>query len=82
VLAGGAFADQFVFHSTHGTTSTVLDLEAWDYLKLVGFGYATAAEARGHMQQSANNVVFADQGTEITFERLQLTDITDDMIFV
>jgi hypothetical protein len=26
--------------------------------------------------------VFADQGTEITFERLQLTDITDDMIFV
>jgi Ca2+-binding RTX toxin-like protein len=82
VLAGGSLADHFVFAQADAASNTVLDLEAWDYLSFDGFGYRTAAEARAHMVQSASSVVFADQGTEITFERLQLTDITDDMIFV
>jgi len=82
VLAGGALADQFVFTQTDGATNTVLDLEAWDYLSFDGFGYGSAAEAQAHMTQSGGSVVFADQGTEITFERFQLSNVKDDMILV
>jgi hypothetical protein len=82
VLAGGSLADHFVFSQADGATNTVLDLEAWDYLTFDGFGYSSAAEARGHMAQSASSIVFADQGTEVTFERFQLSSVTDDMILV
>lgn len=82
VLAGGSLADQFVFNQADGGTNTVLDLEAWDYLWFDGFGYSTEADARGHMTQSGGSVVFADQGTEITFERFQMSNVTDDMILV
>jgi Ca2+-binding RTX toxin-like protein len=82
VLAGGAMSDQFVFSQADSATNTVIDLEAWDYLSFDGFGYSSVAEARGHMVQSSGSVVFSDQGTEVTFERFQLSNITDDMILV
>ncbi|MBU2994337.1 DUF4214 domain-containing protein [Octadecabacter sp. 1_MG-2023] len=82
VLAGGSLADHFVFNQADGATNKVVDLEAWDYLSFDGFGYSSAADARGHMVQSAGSVVFADQGTEVTFERFMLSSVTDDMILV
>jgi Ca2+-binding RTX toxin-like protein len=82
VLAGGTLADRFVFNQGDTATNTVVDLEAWDYLSLEGFGYSTDADARANMQQSGSSVVFTDQGTTITFERLQLGDLMDDMILV
>jgi len=81
-LAGGSLADQFMFHQSDAATNTVLDLEAWDYLSFEGFGYTAESEALDHMSQAGNSVVFSDQGTQITFERFQLSDIADDMIIV
>lgn len=82
VLAGGSLSDQFVFSQAEGATNTVVDLEAWDYMSFDGFGYSSEAEARGQMVQSGGSIVFSDQGTEVTFERFQLSDVTDDMIII
>ena len=82
VLAGGAMADKFIFRQTIASTNTVLDLEAWDYLSFEGFGYTSAADAKSHMTQVAGGVAFSDQGTDVTFQRFQLSDISDDMFLL
>ncbi|MBU2993362.1 DUF4214 domain-containing protein [Octadecabacter sp. 1_MG-2023] len=82
VLAGGALADTFVFDQDDAGTNTVLDLETWDYLSFEGFGYSTATDLRAHLNQMGNDVVFSHQGTEVTLEKTQLTEITDDMLLV
>ncbi|MBN9889850.1 DUF4214 domain-containing protein [Salipiger abyssi] len=81
-LAGGLFADVFEFAQDEGGSHRVLDLEAWDYLMLDGFGYDSAADARAHMTRSGTDVVFADQGVEITFADTRLNEIADDMLLV
>ena len=81
-LSGGSLADQFVFQQTDASTNTVLDLETWDFLSFDGFGYSAESEALENMSQSGSSVVFSDQGTQVTFERFRLQDITDDMIIV
>jgi Ca2+-binding RTX toxin-like protein len=82
VLAGGQFADVFVFNRSDASTNTVADLEAWDGMKLVGFGYADEAAALAEMSQRGGSVVFDDQGVLVTFLNTQLGQITDDMILV
>ncbi|MCF2906654.1 DUF4214 domain-containing protein [Octadecabacter sp. CECT 8868] len=82
VLAGGAMADTFVFDQVDAGTNTVLDLEVWDYLSFEGFGYSNVADVRVHLSQSGTDVVFSDQGTEVTFEKTQLSDLTDDMFLM
>jgi hypothetical protein len=81
-LSGGSLADQFVFQQTDASTNTVLDLETWDFLSFDGFGYSAESEALENMSQSGSSVIFSDQGTQVTFERFRLQDITDDMIIV
>ncbi|MBN9889848.1 DUF4214 domain-containing protein [Salipiger abyssi] len=81
-LAGGLFADVFEFAQDEGGSHRVLDLEAWDYLMLDGFGYDSAADARAHMTRSGTDVVFADQGVEITFADTRLNEIANDMLLV
>ena len=82
VLSGGRFADTFVFDATEDGTHRVLDLEVWDKLRFDAFGYAQAGEARSHMAQSGVDVVFADQGVNVILANFQLSQITDDMIFL
>lgn len=82
VLAGGRLVDQFVFRQLEVSTDVVLDLEAWDFVSLQGFGYGSVADARSHFTQGTTGAVFADQGTSVTFEGVQLAVITDDMVLV
>ncbi|MCJ7871457.1 DUF4214 domain-containing protein [Phaeobacter sp. J2-8] len=82
LMAGGQFADVFVFDASHDGANTVVDLEPWDYIDLNGFGYANAAAARSEMTQTGADLVFDDQGVTITFRNTMLGDVTDDMIWV
>jgi hypothetical protein len=82
VLAGGQFADVFIFDAEQTSANTVVDLEAWDFIDLSTFEYSTVAMARDEMAQTGGNLVFNDQGVEITFLNTSLSNITDDMILV
>ncbi|WP_162497369.1 DUF4214 domain-containing protein [Roseovarius dicentrarchi] len=82
VVAGGQFADAFVFSASDDGATVVRDLEAWDFIELRNFGYTGAGQARAEMSQVGNSVVFDDQGVQITFENTLLGQITDDMILV
>jgi Ca2+-binding RTX toxin-like protein len=78
-LVGGIGADLFVFDQSDSGTNTVLDLEAWDYLEFRGFAYDVPVNALDFMQQTDANVVFADQGVNITFTDVDLSTLTEDM---
>ncbi|WP_113911300.1 DUF4214 domain-containing protein [Roseovarius dicentrarchi] len=82
VVAGGQFADIFIFNALDDGATVVRDLEAWDFIELQNFGYSDAGQARAEMSQAGNSVVFDDQGVQITFENTLLAQITDDMILV
>jgi Ca2+-binding RTX toxin-like protein len=82
ILAGGILADRFVFAPSAPGSDRVLDLELWDTLVFQGFGYADDAAARAHMTQAGADVVFADQGVEVTLLNTQLGQISDAMIEV
>ncbi|MCR9127165.1 MAG: hypothetical protein NXH82_13705, partial [Rhodobacteraceae bacterium] len=79
VLTGGLMGDTFVFDAAAAGQHRVMDLEPWDSLDFRGFGYATPGEARAHLAEAGTAVVFADQGTAITFEGTTLASFTDDM---
>ncbi|MEC3862688.1 DUF4214 domain-containing protein [Mesobacterium sp. TK19101] len=81
-LAGGRLSDWFIFDTAEGGNHVVLDLEAWDELHFEGFGYADDAAARSHMTQAGADVVFDDQGVNVTLLNIQLGMISDDMIQV
>jgi hypothetical protein len=72
----------FVFKAGETNSTTVRDLEAWDYIELDGFGYNTSAEARAQMTQVGSDLMFASQGVEIAFLNTSLSEVTDDMILV
>jgi Ca2+-binding RTX toxin-like protein len=82
VFFGGIGADLFVFQQSDGGNHQVAGLEAWDWSDFSGFGYGTAAEAMSHLTQSGADVIFQDQGVQVTFTNIALADITDDMILV
>jgi Ca2+-binding RTX toxin-like protein/cytochrome c5 len=81
-VAGGQFADVFVFNAADQGSTTVVDFEAWDSIQLNGFGYSTKAEVRQEMNNVGNNLVFDDQGIEIIFHNANRAEFTDDMILV
>ncbi|MBN9889840.1 DUF4214 domain-containing protein [Salipiger abyssi] len=82
LMAGGLYADEFRFAQGDGGRHTVLDLEPWDYIALEGFGYADGDAAIQKMTREGSDVVFADQGVEITFTDTRLAAIAPDMILV
>ncbi|MEO1554804.1 MAG: DUF4214 domain-containing protein [Pseudomonadota bacterium] len=82
LVAGGMFADTFVFEAGEAGTTIVMDLEAWDWIDLNGFGYTDAAQAKAQMTQDGVNLVFNDQEVEIVFYNTTLDDITNDMILI
>lgn len=79
ILAGGLWADTFVFAQKDGGAQRVLDLEPWDLIELQGFGYGSAAEALGHVSQQGADAVFADQGVMITFHHTDHLTLSEDM---
>jgi hypothetical protein len=81
-VAGGMWADQFVFAPNETGLSRVRDLEAWDRIDLSGFGYQSVADARAQFEATAEGLRFADQGSEAVFEGFGLGALTDDMIVI
>lgn len=81
-LWGGEMADVFVFSAADVGTSHINDFEAWDFLRLEGFGYANAGAAIANLSQSGANVVFEDQGTTITIADAQLAMFAEDTVLV
>lgn len=82
IMIGGAGADTFVFDRADGGDHRVLDLEAWDFVELTNFGYASDAQAIAQFETVGDDVVFDDQGLRITFEDTALSLITDDLIVI
>ena len=80
VLAGGLFADHFVFSAQTGGTHTLRDLEAWDTLVFNGFGYANATAIRSHLTDTAQGLMFSDQGVQVFIEDWSLTHLSDRML--
>ncbi|MCF2903367.1 DUF4214 domain-containing protein [Octadecabacter sp. CECT 8868] len=82
VLAGGSLSDSFVF-SESVAESSVLDLEAWDFIDLTDFDLASVAEAQGLFSQQGDDVVFDDNANAmVTFVGTDISLITDDMILI
>lgn len=79
ILFGGIGADTFVFDTLSGGTHQVADLERWDRVEMTGFGYDSFTDVRAFLTQSGSDVVFADQGTRITFEDITLGQMQADM---
>lgn len=82
VLFGGILSDTFQFDTAAPGSDQLVGIEAWDVLEFTGFGYGTAADAIANMAQVGNDVVFDDQGVEITHLNTTLAEITEDMILV
>ncbi len=82
LLFGGLGADTFVFDQTAGGSQRIADLERWDHIALHGFGYASGAEAMVHLHQSGADLVFADQGSSITFSNTTLAEVFADMFLI
>lgn len=49
-----------------------------DLIELVGFGYASPAEAFAHVREGAEHAEFVDQGTVIVFFDLQRSNLSTD----
>ena len=75
---GGMLADVFRFHRADAGTHRVHDLEPWDYLDFIGFGYASADDVRAQMTQQGADVVFEDQGTTVVLLNTQLAALEAD----
>ena len=82
ILQSGLGADCFVYQADAGGQHTLVDLEPWDELMFRGFGYETAGQALSRMQQQGADVVFQDQGVDITMHNVNLSEIGLDMLLI
>jgi|GEM_PF-360254 len=76
LLVGGLHADVFVFDARDGGTTTVADLEPWDTLRLEGFGFDSAAEARAAFERVGEDLVLAEGDAELTLIDTDLDMLT------
>ncbi|MBU2994089.1 DUF4214 domain-containing protein [Octadecabacter sp. B2R22] len=82
LLAGGSLSDSFIFSETVAET-TVLDLEAWDFIDLTDFDLANVSDAQALFSQQGDDVVFDDDANAtVTFVDTDISLITDDMILI
>lgn len=82
IILSGHTADTFVFNANEDGKDTVLQFDPWDTLRFEGFGYSTASDALAQMQASGSDVMFSDQGVDITFSGVDLAVIAQaDFIF-
>ena len=81
-LYGGAGADKFVFEAADNGTTTVHDFEAWDWLELDGFGFASTAQALAAFTQQGDDVVFTHSGVHIVLADTDLSLLTQDSVLI
>lgn len=82
VLAGGLYADQFVFTADGEASSiTVTDLEPWDVLSFDGFGM-DAGQIFAALEQDGDDVVLRAAGEAVIFADTALDEITQGMISI
>ena len=67
------------FNADEDGADIVYGLQDWDILHFADFGYADAAAALSNFTQSGNDVLFSDQGVDITFSDTLLANIDADM---
>ncbi|WP_299023482.1 DUF4214 domain-containing protein [uncultured Sulfitobacter sp.] len=83
-LVGGILADTFVFDAADQGTHRILDLEEWDTLEFVGFGFTSTDDIFSHFVQStsSNGLIegFSYLGTTIEFDDRALFDSGSDML--
>ena len=75
LLCGGMGADAYIFRAGAGGIDQIYSYDAWDSLSLLGFGYANAGAALSHMTQSGSDVVFSDQGEQLTIHGATLNQV-------
>ena len=75
-------ADTFQFDAADKGSDRVLQLDAWDSLEFTGFGYGSAAAVASHLTETANDVIFADQGVRVIFMNTDLATMEDVSIMV
>jgi Ca2+-binding RTX toxin-like protein len=75
LLSGGLGADTFAFSSSEVGSDIVHRFEAWDTVRLIGFGYATKAVALAKVTQQGADAVFSDKGESITFVNTTLSTL-------
>lgn len=81
-LYGGAGADKFVFDVADTGTTTVHDFEAWDWLELDGFGFASAAQALDAFTQQGDDVVFDHSGVHIVLADTDLSMLSQGSLLI
>ncbi|MEC3860463.1 DUF4214 domain-containing protein [Mesobacterium sp. TK19101] len=82
ILAGEISSDQFVWHAADLGRDVVMSLDLWDTLSFLDFGYGSAADARAHMIQTGQDVLFADQGVVVAFADMSLATLDQVSILV
>lgn len=84
-VSGGLFQDHFVFNAGTTGTTTILDFEDWDVLRLDGFGYTGAsddfARFQSHVDVRANKLVYEEQGVTVIFDGLGTLN-EDQVLFI
>jgi Ca2+-binding RTX toxin-like protein len=74
-VSGGHGADSFVFNRAALGADHIFEFEAWDSVRLEGFGYGNTADVFSHLSVSGANVIFTDQGQTITFHTATLAEV-------
>ncbi len=67
VLQGGVLADRFVFRAGPPAHHIVTDPEPWDVFAFEGFGYENLSDLMGHVTPQAGDLLFSDQGVQVTW---------------
>lgn len=67
ILMGGLLSDTFIFRQSAGGDHVVVDLEPWDRLEFLGFGYDHLADLTEHLGLDGRDTVFTDQDVSIRF---------------
>jgi hypothetical protein len=83
VMAGGLYADAFVFDTEDRGQVRILDLEPWDALSFRGFSqFATPSDVLARLEQRGSDTVFEADGLRIVLQDIDRADITAEMILV
>ncbi|UWR22119.1 DUF4214 domain-containing protein [Sulfitobacter sp. S190] len=82
VMAGGFGSDIFVFRQADAGRDDVVDLEAWDYVDLSDFGFATLAAAQAAFTQDGADVVFTSGEVEAVFRGAVLSDFDGGLLLL
>ncbi|MCR8550914.1 DUF4214 domain-containing protein [Salipiger sp. P9] len=77
LIYGAILSDVFVVDAEAAGTDRVLLLDRWDSVDLSAFDYASAAEARSHLQEVGRDVVFADGDVRVVFANSALAVFDD-----